>query len=276
MRASTGSAGKPVAGPWSFRGRGRRRPGRVAGVGGAAAALVVAVTACTPAYSSSSAAAGGSRSAVSPSGMSGAWPTKLGTQMGNTVQMSNAAFPDAAGVYFAQPIVASAGSRIVLSGRFPDARYVSVQVYTPGGAGAALPDYRIAPQPGSVNPWQQRAGPGGRFTVTIRPHPATGQANTLPLPAGTTSRHPGYLAYRVYLPAGGAPSDVPVPVLTVKQGGSARTLAACRSHNAPVRFPAVSGSAAPAGAGGSRAAASPPRQLEFFKPPQSTFNHGGL
>ena len=117
---------------------------------------------------------------------------------------------------------------------------------------------------------------GGRFTVTIRPHPATGQANTLPLPAGTTSRHPGYLAYRVYQPAGGAPSDVPVPVLTVDQGGSARTLAACRSHNAPVRFPAVSGSAASAGAGGSGAAASPPRQLEFFKPPQSTFNHGGL
>jgi hypothetical protein len=40
-----------------------------------------------------------------------------------------------------------------------------------------------------------------------------------------------------------------------------------------VRFPAVSGSA---GAGGSGAAVPPPPQLEFFKPPQSTFNNAGL
>jgi hypothetical protein len=59
---------------------------------------------------------------------------------------------------------------------------------------------RIAPQPGSLNPWQQQAAPGGRFTVTIRSDPAPGQANTLPMPAGTTSQHTGYLAYRVYLP----------------------------------------------------------------------------
>src|SRR5207248_10535313 len=64
--------------------------------------------------------------------------------------------------------------------------------------------------------------------------------------------------------------------LTVDQGGSGRMLAACSGDSAPVRVPAVSGSAASAGAGGSGAAASPPRQLEFFKPPQSTFNHGGL
>jgi hypothetical protein len=160
-------------------------------------------------------------------------------------------------------------------GRFPDARYVSVQVYTPGGVGSSLPDYRIAPQPRSLNPWQQHAAPGGRFKVTIAPDPAPGRANTLPLPAGTTSQHTGYLAYRVYLPAGGAPSDVPLPVLTVEQGGPARTLPACPNHNAPVHFPAVSGSAAPA-AGGSGAAAPAPPQLEFFKPPQSTFNNAGL
>jgi hypothetical protein len=203
--------------------------------------------------------------------MSCAWPAEF------SAQTDNVAFPDAAEAYFLQQIVASAGTRIVVSGRFPDARYVSVQVYTPGGAGASLPDYRIAPQPGSVNPWQQRAAPGGRFTVTIGPDPVPGQANTLPLPAGTTSRHPGYLMYRVYLPAGGGGlSAVPAPVLRVEHGGSARTLPACHSHNAPVHPPTVSGSATPAGAGGSGAAAPPPRQLEFFKPPQSSFNNGGL
>jgi hypothetical protein len=159
--------------------------------------------------------------------MSCAWPWELSAQADNT------AFPDAAEEYFWQPIVASAGTRIVLSGLFPDARYASIQVYTPSGVGASLPDYRIAPQPGSLNPWQQQAAPGGRFTVTIRSDPAPGQANTLPMPAGTTSQHTGYLAYRVYLPAGSAPSDVPLPVLTVEQGGAARTLPACPSRNAP-------------------------------------------
>jgi hypothetical protein len=127
-----------------------------------------------------------------------------------------------------------------------------------------------------VNPWQRRAVPGGRFTVTIGPDSAPGQPNTLPLPAGTTSRHPGYLMYRVYLPAGGGLSAVPAPVLTVEQGGSARTLPDCPSHNASVPPPAVSRPAASGGTGGTGAAAPPPRQLQFFKPPPSTFNNAGL
>jgi hypothetical protein len=238
-------------------------------IAGVAVALAVALSACSPAQSSRSAAAGSGRPVISVPGMSCAWPTE------NVATTDNEAFPDAAEEYFGQPIVASAGTRIALSGRFPDARYVSVQVYSPRGAGASLTDYRIAPQPGSVNPWQRQAAPGGRFTVTIRPDPAAGQANTLPLPAGTTSQHPGYLVYRVYLPSGSA-SAVPVPVLTVEQGGATRTLPACPIHNAPVIFPAVSGSATAAGAGVPSTAASPPSQLEFFKPSPSTFNNGGL
>jgi hypothetical protein len=270
MLVSVGSAGKVTARAWSCRGRRRRhRLGQVAVAFGAAVALGVALSACTSAQSSSSAAAGGSQAGGSQPGMSCAWPTELSAQTGNT------AFPDAAEAIVGQPIVASPGTRIVLSGRFPDARYASIQVYTPGGVGTSLPDYRIAPRPGSVNPWQQQAAPGGRFTVTIRPDPAPGQPNTLPLPAGTTSQHPGYLVYRVYLPTGGGLSAVPLPVLTVEQGGAARTLPACHSHDAPVRFPVVSGSAA-AGTGGSGAAASPPPQLAFYKPQPSSFNNAGL
>jgi hypothetical protein len=232
--------------------------------------VAMALSACTSAQSSRPAAAGASQPAVLP-GMSCAWPDRLSAQTDNT------AFPDAAEEYLGTPIVAPPGTRIVLSGRFPDARYASIQVYTPAGVGASLTDYRIAPQPGSVNPWQRQAAPGGRFTVTIRPDPAPGQVNTLPMPAGTTRQHTGYLVYRVYLPAGGALSDVALPVLTVEQGTSARTLPTCRSHNAPIHFPVASGSATPAaGAGGSGAAAPPPSQLEFFKPAQSTFNNGGL
>jgi hypothetical protein len=269
MLVSIGSFGKAMARSWSRReqgqgqGRGRHRPRRIAVVTGVAAGVAVALAACTSAQSSSSAAAVGSQPAVLP-GMSCAWPTELSAQTDNT------AFPDAAEAIFGGPIVASAGTRIVLSGRFPDARYASVQVYTPAGVGSSLPDYRIAPQPGSANPWQQHAAPGGRFTVTIAPDPAPGQANTLPMPAGTTSQHTGYLVYRVYLPTGGAPA-VPLPVLTVEQGGAARTLPACPTHNAPIHFPAASGSAA--GAGGSGAAVPPP--LEFYTAQQS-FSDTGL
>src|SRR5450755_208665 len=231
MLASIGSVGTAMARPRSCCGRGQRRPGRVAGVFGAAVALAMALSACTSAQPSGSAAVKGSQPA-SPPGMSCAWPSEF------NVQADNVAMPDAAAGYWVQPIVASAGTRIVLSGRFPDARYASVSVYTPGGAGASLPDYRIAPQPGSLNPWQRQAAPGGRFTVTIRPDPSPGQASTLPLPPGTTSQHPGYLIYRVYLPAGGDFSDVPLPVLTVEQGRAARTLPACRTRNASVPFPA--------------------------------------
>lgn len=267
MLASIRSLGTAMARPWSCLGRGRRRPGLVAGVFGVAAAAAMAVSACTSAQPSSSAAAVGSRAVLSLPGMSCAWPTEL------SAQTDNIAFPDAAAVYWVQPIVGSPGTRIVLSGSFPDARYTSVDVYTPGGVGTALPDYRIAPQPGSVNPWQRQAAPGGRYTVTIRPDPAAGQADTLPLPAGTTSRHPGYLIYRVYLPAGGDSLAVPVPVLTVEQGHAARTLPACRTRNAQVPAPVT---ASAAGTSGSGATAPPPPQLAFYKPAQSTFNNAGL
>jgi hypothetical protein len=266
MMASIRSVVRAMARPWSCRGQGRRRPRRAAGIFGGAVAFAMALSACTSAQPSGSAAAAGSQSA-SPPGMSCAWPKELGVQAGNT------AFPDAAAVYWGQPIVAPAGTRIVLSGRFPDARYASIDVYTPGGVGTSLPDYRIVPQPGSVNPWQRQAAPGGRFTVTIGPDPAPGQANTLPLPAGTTSQHPGYLVYRIYLPAGGVSSDVPLPVLTVEQGGAARTLPACRSHNAPIIWPTT---APAAGTGGSGAAAPAPPQLEFYRPTERTFNEAGL
>jgi hypothetical protein len=194
--------------------------------------------------------------------MSCAWPSEF------NVQADNAAMPDAAAGYWVQPIVASAGTRIVLSGRFPDARYASLSVYAPTGVGASLPDYRIAPQPGSLNPWQREAASGGRFTVTIRPDPSPGRANTLPLPSGTTGHHPGYLFLRVYLPTGDF-SDVPLPVLTVEQGSASRTLPACRTRNASVSFPAHA-----AAAGGSGAAASPPPQLAFYRPAQSLDNAG--
>ena len=212
--------------------------------------------------------------------MSCAWPTELNVQSDNSAVPNSASVDSAEAVWF-QPIVAATGTRIVVSGRFPDARYASFSVYTPSGgfatsqAATSLPDYRIAPQSGSVNPWQQEGAPGGRFTLTIRPDPAPGHANTLPLPAGTTSRYPGYLVYRVYLPAGESFSDVPIPVLTVEQGRAARTIPACPQHDSDL--PVLQGAAGTSGtpAATPRPAAVPP-QLEFYALPESKMSNEGV
>jgi hypothetical protein len=212
--------------------------------------------------------------------MSCAWPTELSVQSDNSAVPDSVSVDSAEAVWF-QPVVAAAGTRIVLAGRFPDARYASFSVYTPSGgfaasrAGTSLPDYRIAPQPGSVNPWQREGAPGGRFTVTVRSDPSPDQGNTLPLPAGTTSRRPGYLVYRVYLPAGGSFPDVPLPAVTVDQGGAARTIPACPQHNS--NLPVLEGAARTAStpAATARPATVPP-QLEFYALQESKMTTEGV
>jgi hypothetical protein len=73
-----------------------------------------------------------------------------------SVQSANTVIPDSAASYWVQPIVADQHTTIQISGRFPDARYASLSVYTPyaspfttNGVSSSLPDYRIRPQPGS-------------------------------------------------------------------------------------------------------------------------------
>lgn len=179
-----------------------------------------------------------------------AWPTQL------SVQTANRGGPDSGAVYWLQPIVAGPGTRIVLDGDYPDARYVSLATYTPGGSpfdGSSLTDYRIAPEPGSVNPWQRPAQPGGRFRVTI----GTGRGNTIAMPPGTTTEHPGYLLYRVYLPTG----RVPLPAMTVEQGLTARELPTCRDQNAPVPKPVL-----PTTTPTTTPPTPQPPQLAFYKP----------
>src|SRR6202011_979115 len=94
-------------------------------------------------------------------------------------------------------------SQVIVSGVYPDARYASLNVYTITGAsftnngvGSSLPDYRIAPDPGSHNPWQHPAAPGGRYHVTLRSDVSPGQINVLPLAPTGTASGVGYIVYR--------------------------------------------------------------------------------
>ena len=190
-----------------------------------------------------------------------AWPTLA------NVRQSNIGIPDAAAFYWLQPVVAGADTQIVISGRYPDARYVSLAVYQPdggpftsNGVGSSLPDHRIAADRGSANPWQRPALPGGRFTVTIRSQVTPAATNVLPMPHGTTSTHPGYLLYRVYLPAGDRPTRVPLPTLTVHDGHTTRRLPTCRDQDAPVPAPVRDPTPTPT------SAPPPPPQLKFYKP----------
>lgn len=242
---------------------------RVSHLAAIAVAATIGLAACA-----SPPAAGASATDPSqpPAPLSCAWPTLLG------VRASNVAAPDAAGTYWIQPITANADTRIVVTGRFADARYISLSVYTPtlspfitNGVGSTLTDYRIAPDRGSRNPWQRQAAPGGRFTVTVRPDVSTSQTNVLPMPQGTTSERPGYLIYRVYLPTGD-PTRMPLPTLTVRQGRTSRVLPTCKDHNAPIPALGTAKSTPPT----TTPAPPLPPQRTFYKLAQSVADAGAL
>jgi hypothetical protein len=203
-----------------------------------------------------------------------AWP------VAESIATANVLAPDSNAAYWLQPFVVQSNLRIILSGRYPDARYVSFSVYdsathafTSHGRGSSLVDYQIMPDHGSVNPWQRQAPPGGHFTLTLRADAAASAANTLPLaPAGTPNGSRGYLEYRVYLPAGGNVSAIPLPTLTLQQGSTSRTLLACAhpitlgSSAPPTATPAPSGRAAATPSPTPVRTAPAPRQLQFYAP----------
>jgi hypothetical protein len=186
----------------------------------------------------------------------------LPVQSIDTLSEHNASNPDTAADYWIIVFKVRAGLRITVSGTFPDSRYFSLEVYdsrglpfTADGVGSALADYRIAPEPGSVNPWQHQAPPGGRFSVTVRSGATAGQANTLPLaPAGTAAGTMGSLYFRVYL-AHQSPSQTPLPAVTATLDGASGPVPACPPGSA------AAGALATAGGGGAPQAASPGKNM---------------
>lgn len=164
-----------------------------------------------------------------------AWPFESNADTLDKINNSN---PDVESDYWIMEFTVRRGLSITLSGHFPDSRYFSFEVYnskglpfTENGVASVLTDYRIAPDPGSVNPWQSKANPGGSYTVTLRSDVATGQVNTLPLaPAGTAAEAIGVIFLRVYV-AHGSPAQVPLPAVTFTVGGTSRRLPACRAYN---------------------------------------------
>lgn len=199
-----------------------------------AAALTAGLsTACAPAAPSAE-----SPQPVTPA-CAWPWVTNLDTLVTNPE--TNYSNPDVQSAYWIMDYTVQMGLRITLSGRYPDSRYMSFEVYagdgaqfTANGVGSTLTDYQIAPDPGSVSPWQHRAMPGGRYTVTLRSDAARGEVNTLPLaPPGTPDGALGLLFLRVYVPAHDDPAQVPLPTVTFSLGDVSKRLSTCAPDTMP-------------------------------------------
>jgi hypothetical protein len=177
---------------------------------------------------------GASDHATPPAAAGCAWAVAVNQVTLAESSQVNLSNPDAASDYWMTAVPVARGVRVTLSGRYPDSRYMSIAVYdgdgtpfTANGVSSTLTDYRIAPDPGSINPWQHQAPPGGRFTVSLRSDAAPGQVNTLPVaPAGTPSGTTDVIFYRVYA-AHGAPGQVPLPAVTITRDGSSSQLPQC-------------------------------------------------
>ncbi|HVW47345.1 MAG TPA: hypothetical protein VHA76_09855 [Solirubrobacterales bacterium] len=156
-----------------------------------------------------------------------------------TPETVNVAFPDAAATYWTTPFYAEQGLEIKIEGTYPDARYMSFNVYDEAGGSfeangvqSGIADYEIGPNAGSVNPFQTKGEAGGSFTVTLSGAAKPGDANTLPSApegeAGTSTAPLGFIVYRVYLPTGGD-GTVQLPKLTFVRDGTPVALPRCPS-----------------------------------------------
>lgn len=207
---------------------------------------------------------------VTPPDCAWPWATNLDTLV--KIPATNFSNPDVQSAYSIMDYTVQSGLRITLRGRFPDSRYMSFEVYsadgsefTTNGVASNLTDYQIAPDPGSVNPWQQPAPPGGRYTVTLQSDVTPGQINTLPLaPAGTPDGTLGLLFFRVYVPAHDNPQQVPLPTVTTTLNGVSKQLTRCAPDTIPVP-PVLSGSA-----GGGPVSGAPGELLPFSRFPVGT------
>ena len=109
----------------------------------------------------------------------------------------NVFYPDTTSTYWVTFFPADSAQTITVNGVYPDARYMSFNAYnmtgssyTVNGKDSGLADSVIAPDAGSINPWQQAGAAGGHFTVKLLAAPPSDEVNTLPLPPapdGSTS-----------------------------------------------------------------------------------------
>ena len=175
------------------------------------------------------------------------WPVE------STPTSANVLYPDSNSTYWTTPYRVRPGMQIYLRGRYPTARYFSIQAYdnnaqpySVSGVASSLTDYQIKPSIGR-NPWSPAGAvtaSKGRYEITLRSLSRRASTaafgvrrNTLPIaPANPTSGDLpgdiGFLMIRVYLPPQLNFSAVPLPSISIKaRGEAAVTLPRCGSRH---------------------------------------------
>ena len=167
-----------------------------------------------------------------------AWPVVT------TATSANVAYPDTNATYWTTPYRVEPNTRLVVSGNFPNARFMSFNSYdssfgafSRNGVKSAIIDFQITPNLGSLNPWQHNVAAtsvrgdlraGRKFRVNVSSRVPTRTPNTIPIaPAGTTPGSLGFLVMRVYLPKNANFSAVPLPTISVLSPSGTRTIAPC-------------------------------------------------
>ncbi len=157
----------------------------------------------------------------------------------------NVAFPDVNATYWVLPYALGPGDSISLAGRYPSARYFSLNTYgTDFNTVDTLRDNQIRPTSG-VNPFAiAGATTGGSWQATVVNRPADHSRNEIRgLPPAGKQRVPvGFLIVRVYVPDDPASlsGGVHLPAVTLHLGGTDVRLPPCavpfnpRNYSGPV------------------------------------------
>jgi hypothetical protein len=116
----------------------------------------------------------------------------------------NIGAPDSDEYDWLSPLKPSSGTKVVISGEYPAARYFSFHVYNETGEAIdSIYDQQIEPDAGSANPFRAkpRKGAGDSYHVTISftPKPADPAPNTI-YTGEPSEEQAALLVYRVYVP----------------------------------------------------------------------------
>lgn len=152
---------------------------------------------------------------------------------------TNLAYPGTEITYWGAKFVTPPGAELTLKGRFPHARYSSLNAYVDDGeSSGSLPDRAIRPDSGSINPslpGRNRKAKNRSYTVTVlgEARPAEPARNTLY--AEPVSGSYQDILYRVYIPDRGrnlsGGTGLPRPSLELEDGTVLTGQALCDAMN---------------------------------------------
>lgn len=152
---------------------------------------------------------------------------------------TNLAYPGTEITYWGAKFVTPPGAELTLKGRFPHARYSSLNAYIEDGeSSGSLSDRAIRPDPGSINPslpGRNRRANNRSYTVRVLGEPKPDQPATNTLYAEPVSGSYQDILYRVYIPdrgrgkAGG--TGLPTPSLELEDGTVLTGQALCDAVN---------------------------------------------